>query len=46
MNRAGAEIAGFGFGLLRGELVQDVLPGFWPVELDELGTPLATRKEI
>jgi two-component system sensor histidine kinase PilS (NtrC family) len=46
MNRAGAEIAGFGFGLLRGELVQDVLPGFWPVELDEQGTPLAMRKEI
>jgi two-component system sensor histidine kinase PilS (NtrC family) len=46
MNRAGAEIAGFGFGLLRGELVQDVLPGFWPIELDDQGTPLATRKEI
>ena len=46
MNRAGAEIAGLGFGLLRGEQVQEVLPGFWPVELDEQGSPLAMRKEI
>jgi two-component system sensor histidine kinase PilS (NtrC family) len=46
MNRAGAEIAGLGFGLLRGEQVQNVLPGFWPVELDEQGTPSAMRKEI
>src|SRR5277367_1951068 len=46
MNRAGAEIAGLGFGLLRGEQVQTVLPGFWPVELDEQGNPSASRKEI
>jgi two-component system sensor histidine kinase PilS (NtrC family) len=46
MNRAGAEIAGLGFGLLRGEQVEKVLPGFWPVELDEQGSPLALRKEI
>jgi two-component system, NtrC family, sensor histidine kinase PilS len=46
MNRAGAEIAGLGFGLLRGEQVQSVLPGFWPVEMDEQGIPSATRKEI
>ena len=46
MNRAGAEIAGLGFGLLRGEQVESVLPGFWPVELDEQGSPLALRKEI
>jgi two-component system, NtrC family, sensor histidine kinase PilS len=46
MNRAGAEIAGLGFGLLRGEQVQAVLPGFWPVELDEQGSPSASRKEI
>ncbi|MGA8145217.1 MAG: ATP-binding protein [Candidatus Acidiferrales bacterium] len=46
MNRAGAEIAGLGFGLLRGEQVQNVLPGFWPVELDEQGNPSALRKEI
>ena len=46
MNRAGAEIAGLGFGLLRGEQVENVLPGFWPVELDEQGSPLALRKEI
>ena len=46
MNRAGAEIAGLGFGLLRGEQVENVLPGFWPVELDEQGSPVALRKEI
>ena len=46
MNRAGAEITGQGFGLLRGEKVADVFPGFWPVENDEQGTPLALRKEI
>ena len=46
LNRAGAEIAGLGFGLLRGEQVQNVLPGFWPVELDEQGNPSASRKEI
>src|ERR1700740_1780079 len=46
MNRAGAEIAGLGFGLLRGEQGQKVLPGFWPIELDEQGSPLALRKEI
>jgi two-component system sensor histidine kinase PilS (NtrC family) len=46
MNRAGAEIAGLGFGLLRGEQVQRVLPGFWPVDLDEQGNPSAMRKEI
>jgi two-component system sensor histidine kinase PilS (NtrC family) len=46
LNRAGAEIAGLGFGLVRGEQVQTVLPGFWPVEMDEQGNPSATRKEI
>lgn len=46
VNRAGAEITGQGFGLLRGENVSDRFPGFWPVESDEHGTPLALRKEI
>jgi two-component system sensor histidine kinase PilS (NtrC family) len=46
VNRAGAEITGSGFGLLRGEFVADVFPGFWPVENDEQGTPLALRKEL
>lgn len=46
VNRAGAEITGQGFGLLRGENVADIFPGFWPVESDEQGTPLALRKEI
>lgn len=46
MNRSGAEITGHGFGLLRGENVADVLPGFWPVEADENGNPTALRKEI
>ncbi len=46
VNRAGAEITGQGFGLLRGENVAEIFPGFWPVETDEQGTPLALRKEI
>jgi two-component system sensor histidine kinase PilS (NtrC family) len=46
LNRAGAEITGHGFGLRRGENVQDLLPPFWPVETDEQGIPVASRKEI
>jgi two-component system, NtrC family, sensor histidine kinase PilS len=46
LNRSGADIMGQGLGLRRGELVQDVFPGFWPVELDANGNPSATRKEI
>ncbi|HEY0705107.1 MAG TPA: ATP-binding protein [Candidatus Acidoferrales bacterium] len=46
MNRAGAEITGSGLGLMRGDRVQDRLPGFWPVEVDDQGNPLASRKEI
>jgi two-component system sensor histidine kinase PilS (NtrC family) len=46
MNRSGADITGSGLGLLRGEKIQDICPGFWPVESDEFGNPLATRKEI
>jgi two-component system, NtrC family, sensor histidine kinase PilS len=46
MNRSGAEITGAGLGLMRGDKVQDRLPGFWPVEVDAQGNPLATRKEI
>lgn len=46
LNRAGAEITGQGFGLLRGENIQNVFPGFWPVEADANGNPTALRKEI
>ena len=46
LNRAGAEITGQGFGLVRGEDVQKVFPGFWPVEADANGNPTASRKEI
>jgi two-component system, NtrC family, sensor histidine kinase PilS len=46
LNRAGAEITGHGFGLRRGENVQDLLPPFWPVETDKQGIPVASRKEI
>lgn len=46
INRSGAEMTGHGFGLLRGENVANVLPGFWPVEADENGNPTALRKEI
>jgi two-component system, NtrC family, sensor histidine kinase PilS len=46
LNRSGAEILGQGFGLLRGKNVSDVFPGFWPVESNETGRPVALRKEI
>jgi two-component system sensor histidine kinase PilS (NtrC family) len=46
MNRAGAEITGSGLGLHRGEKIADIVPGFWPVEHDAQGNPLAARKEI
>jgi two-component system, NtrC family, sensor histidine kinase PilS len=46
LNRSGAEITGHGFGLRRNEFVQDLLPPFWPVETDEQGIPVASRKEI
>ncbi len=46
LNRAGAEITGQGFGLLRGEKLADVFPDFWPVEVDDAGVPLARRTEV
>ena len=46
MNRAGAEITGSVLGLHRGEKISDMIPGFWPVEHDAQGNPLAARKEI
>jgi two-component system, NtrC family, sensor histidine kinase PilS len=46
LNRAGAEITGQGFGLRRDEMIQEVFPDFWPVEVDEQGIPSALRKEI
>jgi len=46
LNRAGADITGHGLGLVRGDKVQDRFPGFWPVETDEQGNPVAARKEI
>jgi two-component system, NtrC family, sensor histidine kinase PilS len=46
INRAGAEITGHGAALLRGDNVAERFPGFWPIETDEQGSPLAARKEI
>ncbi len=46
LNRAGAEITGRAFDPLRGDKVQDVLPGFWPIDIDDQGNPVALRKEI
>ena len=46
LNRAGAEMTGHGFGLVRGEHVATAFPGFWPVEWDADGNPAALRKEI
>ena len=39
MNRAGAEIIGSGRGCMRGEKLQDIFPGFWPVEHGRTGKP-------
>lgn len=46
LNRAGADIAGRGLGLFRGENIANVFPGFWPVEADEQGNPAALRREV
>jgi len=46
LNRAGSEIAGRASTLLRGENVAGVFPGFWPVECDAQGNPVALRKEV
>ncbi len=46
LNHAGAEMTGTESGVLRGANVADIFPGFWPVETDEEGNPLASRKEI
>ncbi|HVB55427.1 MAG TPA: ATP-binding protein [Candidatus Acidoferrales bacterium] len=46
LNRAGAEITGRAFDPLRSDKVQDVLPGFWPIDIDDQGNPAALRKEI
>jgi len=46
MNRSGAEITGRGEGAHRATHVRDIFPAFWPIEIDERGTPLALRKEV
>jgi two-component system sensor histidine kinase PilS (NtrC family) len=46
MNHAGTEITGRESEPLRGQRVQDLFPGFWPVDMDGQGSPLAARKEI
>jgi two-component system sensor histidine kinase PilS (NtrC family) len=46
MNRAGTEIMGLESIPPRDQKVQEVFPGFWPVETDSQGNPLAARKEI
>jgi two-component system sensor histidine kinase PilS (NtrC family) len=46
LNRAGAEITGQSFDLLRGENIQKAFPGFWPIEADAGGNPTASRKEV
>ena len=45
MNRAGAEITGYPFGTVSGDL-QSLFPGFWPVESDDQGDPTAVRREM
>jgi two-component system sensor histidine kinase PilS (NtrC family) len=46
INHAGTEIMGREAEPLRGQKVQDIFPGFWPVEMDGQGSPVAARKEI
>jgi two-component system sensor histidine kinase PilS (NtrC family) len=46
VNRAGTEIMGRGFGLLRNENLGDIFSDLWPVETDGQGIPLALRREI
>ena len=46
INHSGTEIMGRESEPLRGQKVQDIFPGFWPVEMDGQGSPLAARKEI
>lgn len=46
VNRAGTEIMGRGFGLLKDDNVAEIFKGLWPVDMDEQGTPLALRREI
>jgi two-component system, NtrC family, sensor histidine kinase PilS len=46
MNRSGAEITGRGDDPNRALHVRDVFPGFWPIEMDDRGVPLALRKEV
>lgn len=46
MNRAGTEIMGREAIPMLDQKVQDLFPGFWPVETDAQGSPLAARKEI
>ncbi|MGH9685921.1 MAG: two-component system sensor histidine kinase NtrB [Candidatus Acidiferrales bacterium] len=46
VNRAGTEIIGRGFGLLRNESIAEIFTELWPIEIDDQGIPLALRKEI
>src|ERR1700684_2488394 len=46
INHAGAEITGREAEPLKGQKIQDLFPGFWPVEMDDTGNPVAARKEI
>ncbi len=46
LNRAGAEITGHGFDVLRGENIKDAFGSFWPVEMDGQGNPVALRQEV
>jgi two-component system sensor histidine kinase PilS (NtrC family) len=45
-NRAGAEIIGRELAQMKGEHVRNIFPGYWPVETDENGNPLASREDV
>jgi two-component system, NtrC family, sensor histidine kinase PilS len=45
-NKSGAEIIGRELTTMTGEDVRNIFPGYWPVETDDEGNPLATREDV
>src|SRR5208282_3037228 len=46
LNRSGSDIIGREFDLLKGQNVREIFPGYWPVETDDLGNPVASREDV
>jgi two-component system, NtrC family, sensor histidine kinase PilS len=45
-NKSGAEIIGRELTAMKGADVRSIFPGYWPVQTDEEGNPLATREDV